>query len=178
MGSHLPPTLCAPLYSYYSLSKPLILHINITYKVNFVKLFANKKLKQNFKKVLTKENNFGIISKSSERTTKIAGMAQSVEHVIGNDEVTSSNLVTSSKKSNSKELDFFIHCESGGISSRDSAYIIAIGVYYQPNAVYSFAMIIYNSFGIDYIHAYGVIGCEMYKHPENPRFKRSGALCF
>ena len=27
-----------------------------------------------------------------------AGMAQSVEHVIGNDEVTSSNLVTSSKK--------------------------------------------------------------------------------
>ena len=65
-------------------------------------------------------------------------MAQSVEHVIGNDEVTSSNLVTSSKKSNSKELDFFIHCESNGISSRDSVYIIGIGVYHQPKAVYCF----------------------------------------
>ena len=40
---------------------------------------------------------FGIISKSSIDGA-IAGMAQSVEHVIGNDEVTSSNLVTSSMK--------------------------------------------------------------------------------
>ena len=40
---------------------------------------------------------FGIISKSSTDGA-IAGMAQSVEHVIGNDEVTSSNLVTSSRK--------------------------------------------------------------------------------
>ncbi len=46
---------------------------------------------------MTKENNFGIIPKSSKDGT-IAGMAQSVEHVIGNDEVTSSNLVTSSRK--------------------------------------------------------------------------------
>ena len=38
---------------------------------------------------------FAIMFKS---TMIDAGMAQSVEHVIGNDEVTSSNLVTSSKK--------------------------------------------------------------------------------
>ena len=37
---------------------------------------------------------FGIISKSHSD----AGMAQSVEHVIGNDEVISSILITSSKK--------------------------------------------------------------------------------
>ena len=37
-----------------------------------------------------------------------AGMAQSVEHILGKDEVTSSILVTSSrKKSCSKEQDFF-----------------------------------------------------------------------
>ena len=39
---------------------------------------------------------FGIISKSSRDGT-IAGMAQSVEHVIGNDEVISSILITSSR---------------------------------------------------------------------------------
>ena len=37
---------------------------------------------------------FGIISKSSRQ---VAGMAQSVEHVIGNDEVISSILITSSR---------------------------------------------------------------------------------
>ena len=40
---------------------------------------------------------FGIISKSSTDGA-IAGMAQSVEHVIGNDEVISSILITSSNK--------------------------------------------------------------------------------
>ena len=46
------------------------------------------------KKVLTNAFEFGIISESQD----IAGMAQSVEHVIGNDEVISSILITSSKK--------------------------------------------------------------------------------
>ena len=46
-------------------------------------------------KVLTNTLFFAIILKS---TMIDAGMAQSVEHVIGNDEVTSSNLVTSSRK--------------------------------------------------------------------------------
>ena len=45
------------------------------------------------KKVLTNAFGFGIISESQD----IAGMAQSVEHVIGNDEVISSILITSSK---------------------------------------------------------------------------------
>ena len=49
----------------------------------------NKKI---FKKVLTNACEFGIITKSRD-----AGMAQSVEHVIGNDEVISSILITSSK---------------------------------------------------------------------------------
>ena len=35
-------------------------------------------------------------------------MAQSVEHVIGNDEVISSILITSSKKSKSQDLLFFL----------------------------------------------------------------------
>ena len=35
---------------------------------------------------------------SRQRATQNAGMAQSVEHVIGNDEVISSILITSSKK--------------------------------------------------------------------------------
>ena len=41
-----------------------------------------------------------------------AGMAQSVEHVIGNDEVTSSNLVTSSRKGTSaKQMCLFWSCQ-------------------------------------------------------------------
>ena len=69
-------------------------------------------------------------------------------------------------------VDFFIHCESNGISSRFSVYLIRFDehisskrVYHQPQAVSSFAMMIYNgkplmiynSFGIDDIHAFGVI---------------------
>ena len=40
--------------------------------------------------------------------------------------------------------EFFIHCESNGISSRFSVYLITEGVYHQPQAVSSFAMMIYN----------------------------------
>ena len=41
-----------------------------------------------------------------------------------------------------KVASFFIHCESNGISSRFSVYIITVGAYHQPQAVYSFAMMI------------------------------------
>ena len=41
-------------------------------------------------------------------------------------------------------VEFFIHCESNGISSRFSVYLITEGVYHQPQAVSSFAMMIYN----------------------------------
>ena len=46
-----------------------------------------------FKKGLTNAGGFAIIYKSQD----IAGMAQLVEHVIGNDEVISSTLIASSK---------------------------------------------------------------------------------
>ena len=51
---------------------------------------------------------FGIISKSSTDGA-IAGMAQSVEHVIGNDEVTSSNLVSSSKNKDRRKTVFIFY---------------------------------------------------------------------
>ena len=41
--------------------------------------------------------------------------------------------------------DFFIHCESNGISSRVSVHLITEGVYHQPQAVFAFAMMIYNA---------------------------------
>ena len=41
-----------------------------------------------------------------KRDDKNAGMAQLAEHVIGNDEVISSNLITSSKKSIAIAVDF------------------------------------------------------------------------
>ena len=40
-------------------------------------------------------------------------MAQSVEHVIGNDEVISSILITSSKKRRSQDLRFFAFVSAG-----------------------------------------------------------------
>ncbi len=40
------------------------------------------------------------------------------------------------QKSTGIACRFFIHCESNGISSRDSVYIIAEGVYHQPQAVF------------------------------------------
>ena len=55
----------------------------------------------------------------------------------------------STKKSRSSERDFFIHCESNGISSRVSVYLIIEGVYHQPQAVFAFAMMRYNGFTVD-----------------------------
>ena len=48
------------------------------------------------------------------------------------------SLIPSQKRSNfclPKVTSFFIHCESDGISSRFSVYIIAAGVYHQPQVV-------------------------------------------
>ncbi len=70
-------------------------------KNNFSKIF-----RKNAKKGLTKAFESAIISKS----TQDAGMAQSVEHVIGNDEVISSILITSSKKHVAIAACFFTLC--------------------------------------------------------------------
>ena len=67
-----------------------------------------KIFKKFLKKVLTKRFLFGIIYKSSTR--RLAGMAQSVEHVIGNDEVISSILITSSKNPNAIVFGFLFFC--------------------------------------------------------------------
>ena len=60
--------------------------------------------------------------------------------------------------------DFFIHCESNGISSAVRLYIINNGdaVIVSHHTVrcvskYAFAMMICNSFGIDDMHTFGVI---------------------
>ena len=60
------------------------------------------------------------------------------------------------KKSTSFDLsNFFIHCESNGISSRFSVYLIRLAeyistrrVYHQPQAVFAFAMMIYKAFAL------------------------------
>ena len=71
-------------------------------------------------------------------------MAQLVEQLIRNQQVAGSSPATSSKKSKSTDLDFFIHCEGNGISSRFSVHLITVGVYHQPQVVSPFAMMIYN----------------------------------
>ena len=60
------------------------------------------------------------------------------------------------KNSTSFDLsNFFIHCESNGISSRISVYLIRLAeyistrrVYHQPQAASSFAMMIYKAFAL------------------------------
>ena len=60
------------------------------------------------------------------------------------------------KNSTSFDLsNFFIHCESNGISSRISVYLITEGVYHQPQAVLCFRN--------DDIHAYGVMKARKFK---------------
>ena len=57
------------------------------------------------------------------------------------------------KRPSRKTWSFFIHCESNGISSRASVYLITEGVYHQPKAVFCFrnddiqhsVLMIYNS---------------------------------
>ena len=73
------------------------LFVRIAVLIVFCNFFRKKEKNIDYflKKDLTNAFEFGIISESQD----IAGMAQSVEHVIGNDEVISSILITSSKKS-------------------------------------------------------------------------------
>ena len=73
------------------------------------------------------------------------------ERLNGIQEVKSSILSVSTKKSRSSERDFFIHCESNGISPRVSVYIINTGVAgvasHQPSGCINnaFAMMIYKT---------------------------------
>ena len=69
------------------------------------------------------ENTYGVLAQLGERYT-------------GSVEVSGSIPLCSTKKSRSKERDFFIHCESNGISSRVSVYIIAVGVYHHTEGVH------------------------------------------
>ena len=66
-------------------------------------IFSKNILNKNCEKLLTKKEISVIITKS-----QVAGMAQSVEHVIGNDEVISSILITSSKSPTQKRRAFHI----------------------------------------------------------------------
>ena len=62
------------------------------------------------------------------------------------------------KNSTSFDLsNFFIHCESNGISSRISVYLITEGVYHQRQAVSDFAMMIYNGKPLVIYKAYALI---------------------
>ena len=53
--------------------------------------------------------------------------------------------------------EFFIHCESNGISSRFSVYLITEGAYHQPQAVFTFAMMIYNDKSLMIYKAYALM---------------------
>ncbi len=69
-------------------------------------------------------------------------MAQEVERILGKDEVTSSTLVSSSKKNDKHQLVvFFIQADRLGISSRGSVYIInsgcAVVAYHHTAGVYT-----------------------------------------
>ena len=75
------------------------------YKIKTKKVIKTRKKEKRkifLKKGLTNAFEFGIITKSQD-----AGMAQSVEHVIGNDEVISSILITSSKNKQSGRVAYF-----------------------------------------------------------------------
>jgi len=66
---------------------------------------------------------------------------------------------------------FFIHCESNGISSRFSVHIIkggraafvshhtfrCVSKSFRNDDIQHFVLMIYNSYGIDDIHTYGVM---------------------
>ena len=63
------------------------------------------------------------------------GIAQLVESRSPKPLVVGSSPTAPAKNPRSSERGFFIHCESNGISSRFSVYIIAVGAYHQPKAV-------------------------------------------
>ena len=68
--------------------------------------------------------------------------------------------VISTKKRQAKACRFFIHCESDGISSHFGVYIIAIGVYHQPQVASSFAMMIYNFYEIGDMQNFVLMICN------------------
>ena len=63
---------------------------------------------------------------------KYGGVAQLGERLNGIQEVKSSILSVSTKKSRSSERDFFIRCESNGISSPSGVYHHTKCAYHQP----------------------------------------------
>ena len=63
-------------------------------------------------------------------------MRVSGERLNGIQEVKSSILSVSTKKSRSSERDFFIQADRLGISSRFSVYIIAEGVYHHTKCAF------------------------------------------
>ena len=68
-------------------------------------------------------------------------IAQLGEHLPYKQRVIGSSPIVPTKKSKPKGLDFFIHCESNGISSRDSVYITNNGnsaISFSANLIYLF----------------------------------------
>ena len=66
--------------------------------------------KKIFKKGLTNGKKFDIIVRSTVKKSIFAGMAQLVEHVIGNDEVISSTLIASSRNRIAIAVRFLFFC--------------------------------------------------------------------
>ena len=98
---------------------------------------------------------------------KYGGVAQLGERLTGSQEVMGSIPTVSTKKCKSKDLHFFIHCESNGISSAVRLYIITRSVYiinrrlhkrFRNDDIQRLApLMICNSNGIDDIHGSAVI---------------------
>ena len=86
-----------------------------------------------------------------------SSLAQSVEHLTVNQVVAGSSPAGGAKKDKSKDLSFFIHCESNGISSRFRVYLIRFLRAYLAKSeylisrrlYYAFAMMIYKAFRFD-----------------------------
>ena len=103
-------------------------------------------------------------------------VAQLVEYSVRIRKVEGSNPFRSTKKFDKFRLvEFFIHRESNGISSRASVHLITEGVYHQPQAVFrfrnddiqNFVLMICNSCGIDDIHGFRRDLCESSNSYEN-----------
>ena len=109
---------------------------------------------------------------------RYGGVAQLGECLTGSQEVKSSILSVSTKKSRSSERDFFIHCESNGISSAVRLYIITRSVYiinrrlhnrFRNDDIQRFSPeVIFNSCRIDDMHGFAVIFAHFF----------SGCFCF
>ena len=83
-----------------------------------------------------------------------------VARMVWDHDAAGSNPVISTKKRQAIACRFFIHCESDGISSHFGVYIIAIGVYHQPQVASSFAMMLYNFYEIGDIQNFVLMICN------------------